>query len=69
VAVNALVIQENIGLGQRVKKFSIQAWNGSEFVTVSTNTTIGYKRVIQFRTTKTKRLRISIEESVESPVI
>jgi alpha-L-fucosidase len=69
VEVNAVMIQENIALGQRVKKFSLQTWNGREFVTVSTNTTIGYKRIIQFPTTKTKRLRINIEESKGPMVI
>ena len=69
VEVNAAMIQENIALGQRVKKFSIQGWNGSEFVTVLRKTTIGYKRIVQFPATKTKRLRISFEAAKSSPVI
>ena len=69
VDVNAVMIQENIALGQSVKKFSIQTWNGSEFVTVSSNTTIGYKRIIQFPPTKTKRLRIIFEAAKSSLAI
>jgi len=67
--VNAVMIQENIALGQRVKKFSIQAWNGSEFITISTNTTIGYKRIIKVPPTKTKRLRILFEAATSSLAI
>jgi len=69
VGVNAVMIQENIALGQRVKKFSIQTWNGSEFVTLSSKTTIGYKRIVLFPSTKTKRLRIMFEAAKSSLVI
>ena len=69
VEVNAVMIQENIALGQRIKKFSIQAWNGREFVTVSTNTTIGYRRIVKIQPTKTKRLRILFEAAKSSLVI
>lgn len=69
VEVSTVMIQENIALGQRVKKFSIQAWNGREYVTISTNTTIGYRRIVKFPATKTKRLRIQFEAAKSSIVI
>ena len=66
---NTVVLQEHIALGQRVKRFLIQAWNGKEFETVSRQTTIGYKRIARFPTFKTDRIKIVIEDAKASPVI
>ncbi|HQU84941.1 MAG TPA: alpha-L-fucosidase [Pyrinomonadaceae bacterium] len=67
--INTVVLQENIVLGQRVKRFSIQIWNGREFETISKNTTIGYKRIIRFPKAKTNKIKILIEDSKACPVI
>lgn len=66
---NTLLLQENIALGQRVKRFSIQVWNGQEFETVSRQTTIGYKRIIRFPKVKTNKVKIAIEDSRACPTI
>ena len=67
--IDTVVLQENIALGQRVKQFAVQVWDGSEFKTVSKQTTIGYKRIIRFTTTRTSKVRIVIEDAKTSPVI
>lgn len=69
VEFNTLLLQENIALGQRVKKFSIEIWNGKEFEKVSSNTTIGYKRIVCFPKVKTDKVRINIEDSKDSSTI
>lgn len=69
VEFNTLLLQENIALGQRVKKFSVEIWNGKEFEKVSKNTTIGYKRIVRFPNVKTSKVRINIEDSKASPII
>lgn len=69
VDLDTVLLQENIALGQRVKRFSIQAWNGKEFVTVSRQTTIGYKRIVQFDTARTSRVRIVIDDAKACPAI
>lgn len=67
--IDTVLLQENIALGQRVKRFAIQTWNGSEFVTVSHQTTIGYKRIVRFPKTRTSKVRIVIEDARSCPAI
>lgn len=68
-SIDAVMLQENIALGQRVKRFAVQTWNGAEFQTVAQATTIGYKRILRFPRTMTTRVRVVIEDSKASPVI
>lgn len=67
--IDTVVLQENIALGQRIKAFTVQSWNGAEFLTVSKATTIGYKRILRFNRTRTERIRVVIEDAKASPVI
>ncbi len=67
--IDTVVLQENIALGQRIKAFAVQSWNGAEFATVSKATTIGYKRILRFNRTRTDKIRIVIEDAKASPVI
>ena len=68
-SVDTVMLQENIALGQRVKQFAVQTWNGAEFQTVAQATTIGYKRILKFPRTATTRFRVVIEDAKASPVI
>ena len=67
--IDTVLLQENIALGQRVRRFTVQAWNGSEFTTLSKQTTIGYKRIVRFNKTRTSKVRIVIEDAKACPVI
>ncbi len=69
VECNRFVVQENIALGQRVKKFSLHTWNGNSFTPVASQTTIGYKRILRFPTIKTSKLKLVIEEAKACPTI
>jgi len=69
VEFNNLLLQENIALGQRVKKFSVEIWNVERFETIADATTIGYKRILRFPTVKTSKVRINIEDAKASPAI
>jgi alpha-L-fucosidase len=63
--VNRIMLQEYIPLGQRVKKFHIEYYDG-QWQPLKVNeatTTIGYKRILRFKPITTKRLRICFEES------
>ena len=64
-----ILIQENIALGQRVKRFSLERWTGSGWEPVFHQTTIGYKRIVRFAPLRTTRLRLTIDEAKASPVI
>jgi len=83
--INRLVLQEYIPLGQRIKSFSVDYWNGNEFVALDKQTTVGYKRILTFSTITTTKIRINIvanaapilseiqvykaPEIIESPVV
>jgi alpha-L-fucosidase len=67
--INRVVLQEYIPLGQRIKKFSVEAKVADKWIQIDTQTTIGYKRILRFNTLKTGALRIHILESKGVPVI
>ena len=58
--INALLIQEYITLGQRVKSFSIEALYKNRFEQIATGVTIGNRRIIKFSTITTQKLKINI---------
>ncbi len=62
-------LQEYIPLGQRVKRFSIDAWNGNSWSSVAEGTTIGYKRILPLTDVRTSRLRITILDSRACPLL
>lgn len=65
-AINRLMLQEYIPLGQRVRKFSVFYKDGENWLPVSfaeETTTIGYKRLLRFNSIKTDGLKILFEES------
>lgn len=61
---NRIMLQEYIPLGQRVKKFTVEyltangAWQAVE--QGEETTTIGYKRLLRFKTVETKGVRVRI---------
>lgn len=67
--VSYILLQEYIQLGQRVKSFSIEVWNGKEWDTVSEGTTIGYKRILKINPVTTSKIRVNITDSKASPVL
>jgi alpha-L-fucosidase len=67
--VSYVVIQEYIKLGQRIKKFKIEAYNKGEWTEVAKGTTIGYKRILNIDPMETSQIRLTIEESEACPVI
>ena len=64
-----VVLQEYIPLGQRVSKFSVDAWQNDKWQTIAEATTIGYKRILPFDSVKTRKVRVNIEDAQACPVI
>ncbi|HEY9542056.1 alpha-L-fucosidase [Prevotella sp.] len=63
---NRLKLQEYIPLGQRVRKFSVEYLSANGWLPVEAGeetTTIGYKRLLRFKTIQTRRLRVRITDS------
>lgn len=69
VAFNRLLLQEYIRLGQRVKKFSVEACIHGKWQLLDEQTTIGYKRILRLPVTQADKLRINILEAKACPVI
>ena len=68
-AINRVVLQENISLGQRISSFTLEVWDGREFKELDRQTTIGYKRILQFPTLTTAKIRVNILDANACPVV
>ena len=66
---NRVLIQEYIPLGQRVKKFSLEAEIDGNWQTIDNQTTIGYKRILRLDEVTATKIRINIEDGKGSPLI
>ena len=60
---NALLLQEPIALGQRIKKFHVDITNASCETERIDAQTIGHKRIIPFKQRKVISLKITFDES------
>ncbi|QZT35953.1 alpha-L-fucosidase [Halosquirtibacter xylanolyticus] len=63
VTFNRVLLQENIQLGQRVQKFSVEIWKDNRWKEIAQETTIGYKRILRTPNMNTTKVRIMIEKS------
>jgi alpha-L-fucosidase len=63
------MIQEAIALGQRVRSFAIEAWDGRAWRTIAEGTTIGYKRLLRFNPVTAPRVRLTIRDARACPAI
>ena len=66
---NRFLAQENIALGQRVKRFSVRIWKDERYENIAQQTTIGYKRILVFPAVQTRKLQLVIEDSKASSMI
>ncbi len=66
---NVIRIEEPIAMGQRVEAFRVQVRKDGAWETVSTGTTIGYRRLLKIEPVQTDRVRVIIEKSRACPLI
>ena len=66
---DAILVQEPIALGQRVRQFSIEVWRENRWETVARQTTIGYKRIVRFPAVTASRVRLKIDSARACPAI
>ncbi len=57
--VNRIVIQEHIPLGQRVKRFILDAEIDGKWREIDGQTTVGYKRILRFNTVEATKIRVN----------
>jgi alpha-L-fucosidase len=58
--INYVVMQEYIKLGQRVKAFSVEAFQKGQWKEIASGTTIGYKRILKVNPVRATKLRVTI---------
>jgi alpha-L-fucosidase len=66
---NCILLQEYIALGQRIKKFSVEKWDGTRYQPLAAGTTIGNTRILRFPLITTDKIRINIESSKACPIL
>jgi len=64
-----VVVREPIWLGQRVKRFVVEALEGESWKEIVRGTTIGYKRIFQIPGTRAQKIRIRITDARACPAI
>jgi len=68
-AVSHVLLQEYIPLGQRVKKFSVEAQVEGKWQRVAGGTTIGNRRILRFPAVRATKIRVNIEDSRACPTL
>ncbi len=66
---NRFLVQEDIRLGQRVKGFTLEALVNNEWQLITSQTTIGRKRILRFPEVTATKVRLNITDSKACPVI
>ncbi|NVO20728.1 MAG: alpha-L-fucosidase [Bacteroidetes bacterium] len=66
---DVLQLQENIEKGQRIEKFRLQALVDGNWQTLTSGTTIGFKRLLRFQTVTTGKIRLIIDECRMAPCL
>ena len=61
--ISYVVIQEHIALGQRVRKFEVEAMVDGAWQSVASGTTVGYKRILPVEGVSTAALRVRFTDS------
>jgi alpha-L-fucosidase len=69
VTFSRLVLQEAIALGQRVERWTADAYVDGAWTPIAEGTTIGHKRITRVHPTETSRLRVTITQARACPVI
>lgn len=67
--IHYLQLSEHIALGQRVKAFEVEAYDGRSWTTVARGTTIGYKRILKITPVKAQKLRVKILDAKAPAVL
>ncbi|TDO68962.1 alpha-L-fucosidase [Flavobacterium chryseum] len=68
-AIDRILLQEYIKLGQRVKTFTVDAKVDGQWKNIANETTIGYKRILRIERVTASALKINITDSKASIVI
>jgi alpha-L-fucosidase len=66
---NRFLVQEYVPLGQRVQRFSLEAFWDGKWTPITAQTTIGYKRILRFDDVTATKVRFNVLQSKACPAI
>ncbi len=66
---NMLQLQEDISKGQRVESFILEGFQNGQWGKITEGSTIGFKRILKFKTYTTSQVRLRITSSRLQPTI
>ena len=64
-----IIIQEDISKGERVSKYSVEAFINESWVTIAEGISIGHKRIHKIDNLITTKIRLKILENTDEPII
>ena len=67
--INMIVLQEDIQHGERVRKFEIELYENGKWIDINSGSCIGHKRIIRVDPVTTDRVRLKINEFIDTPLI
>lgn len=67
--IDVLCLQENIRIGQRIEKFTLEYCDGGQWKVATRGTTVGYKRLLRFNPVISNEFRLKIEASRLNPTL
>jgi alpha-L-fucosidase len=68
-AFDVALLQEDIGVGQRIESFRLEAEAGGTWREFARGTTVGYKRLLRFPEVKAAKVRLMIDEARTVPTL
>lgn len=69
VSFDRMLLQENISNGQSIKSGKVEYWDGNKWQTLSSFSTVGYKRLLRFQQVSSNKIRITINGSLYTDMI
>ncbi|MBQ41969.1 MAG: hypothetical protein CME15_05875, partial [Gemmatimonadetes bacterium] len=69
VAIDAVMIQEDIRKGQRIRAYQVEGLVDGEWKEHSKGTSVGYKKIDRFSTVEVEQIRLRVTDSAADPVI
>lgn len=69
VVINHVIIAEDIEKGERIRKYTIEAWKNDQWIQIAEGSSVGHKRIQKVDRIMTNKVRLSIKESSAEPRI
>jgi alpha-L-fucosidase len=66
---NVVNVQEALFLGERVRRYHVEAWERGRWNTIGSGTIIGHRNLLRTRPVETDRLRLVVDEAEACPAI